>query len=180
MATATDRSVHILRRNPEIFAWPLSNALHHARMSNQGMSPQQAEKVENFVRNMAPDDMPRLEALLDQFRLDYSRQYAPELISVIEEIADGRRRMPALQDYPDSIGKNQEMLNTPLYAWTVEDILQTAEEADEDPSGTARPTAPTPSGLTIPGLPRRIFIPTRFSPIRTGCKADNPDTSPRD
>ena len=29
------------------------------------------------------------------------------------------------------------MLHTPLYAWTVEGILQTAEEADEDPNGTA-------------------------------------------
>ena len=137
MTTATDRSVHILRRSSEIFAWPLSNALHHARMGRDGMTSQQAEKIENFLHSLPPDDMPRLDALLDQFRVDYSRRHAHELIEVMEEIADGHRHMTALSDSPNAAGENRRLLNTPLYAWTVEDILQNAEVAEEDPDGSA-------------------------------------------
>ena len=138
MATTTGHSIHILRHNPEIFTWPLNDALHHARMGNQGLTSQQAEKVENFIVNMPPDDMPKLEALIDQVIRGYSAQKAPDLMRMLEDIADGRRPLPALQNFPDSIGRNREMLNTPLYAWTVEDLLSTAEEAEDgDPNGTA-------------------------------------------
>ena len=125
-------SVHIMRRQPTVLNWSLEDALEYLENEFPSAEPE-VQAVRDSIKTSA-DQIPAVEFLIEQARqnhhpdLDYkAKESSWAVLDELHKIVNGESPMPALPTQAD-LSKNREVLNTPLYAWTIEDVLAVAED----------------------------------------------------
>ena len=133
-------SVHIMRRRPAVLNWSLDDALEYLETEFDTAGPE-VRAVRDGIK-MSAEYIPVLELLIEQAlhkyhtNLDHTaKESSWAVLDQLYKIVRGECPMPALPAQAN-LKKNREVLNTPLYAWTIEDVLAVAEdqenlEADE-------------------------------------------------
>ena len=130
-------SVHIMRRQPTVLSWSLENALDYLENEFPTAKPE-VQAVRNSIKTPA-DQVPAIEFIIEQARQHYhpdlnykAKESSWAVLDELYKIINGESPMPALPAQAD-LSKNREVLNTPLYTWTIEDILAVAEEQENLP-----------------------------------------------
>ena len=127
-------SVHIMRRQPTMLNWSLEDVLEYLENKFPTTEPE-IQAVRDRIKTSA-DQIPALEFPIEQAcqhhhtDLDYkANESSWAVLDEPHKIVNEESPMPALHAQADP-SKNCEVLNTPLYAWTIEDVLAVAEEQE--------------------------------------------------